>query len=54
MHQDKSTADDKRTGRSAFEILLVSLTVLLLVALVTRLAPDAYHTLTTEPGILTE
>lgn len=54
MTQDKPTADDKHPGPSAFEILLVSLAVLLLIALVTRLAPDAYYTLTTEPGIMTE
>lgn len=53
MHQDKPTADYKRTGPSAFEILLASLAVPLM-ALTVRVAPNIHHTLTTEPGILTE
>lgn len=50
----KNKLSDLNNHLFAFEILLVSLAVLLLAALTIRLAPDAYHTLTTDPGILTE
>lgn len=54
MHTDQPSAQNKQPGPPVFQILLVSLTAVLLMALAARFTIDIQDTLTRESGILAE